>query len=852
VRATIHACILLLALARPTWGQSPTTLNQDILPKPLAVALADYARQTGLQLFYVSDLVAGKQSTGAHAGLTARTALDQILQGTGLRYEFLNSRSVRIVIDNAVPVPAPTPKREAAPSPQVHSQTPIALDQIVVSVSPTPAPTFVALSRAVVTTDGIQQFGVKDLVTLARLVPGIEFDSYPDYGAGIETNIAIRGINARDGSTTAIYIDDVSLPGDRLSSFGLAAPLTFDLERVEILRGPQGVLYGEGAEGGVVRFITVQPDLNVFQGYTDTEVSFTQGGSPSYELGAAFGGPVIPGVVGFRASAWSRREGGYVDRVNPFTGATVDANANRANSDALRIAATIAPSANLQLTFSSDYQTVRAHDTSTFYSYLSNPAEGVLQNGKLLAQGDSDSHALDSIKASFDVGAYRVSNVSAYFRRNAAAIFDNTNDSFWFWPNPLGPEFPLSYSDAKPEHLSLSETVWSERLSLSNADPAAFVTWIVGTDYQRAHYTERQDLATSALSDGGEIRGAEAADRSRIDLAIYGDANLHFTGRLTGSIGLRAERGIYDSRQLLAASAVNLPPLSSANPGFNAKGRQTLVAPSVVMNFQSDEHALFYGTLAKGYRDGGPNPQLGVACPIPTPASYGADSLWSFEVGSKISLLDNRVQIDGDVFYMRWLSRQIQIPVPGCGYGYTINAGVARSEGFELALQAALSYRLTAKLTVAFANARYLQTVLEGTQVVAARGDTLGALPLVPSPWSSTPSLEYRIAKKGEVVLSATAWDVFHSSNHGPFTTDNPNAVVFAPDRRADPNTNLLNFSVVATWPRFDLSLFLNNALGSQPVLQYRNRVPTDTLFYATTFRPRTMGLRAQWRLGSK
>ncbi len=851
MRATILRCGLLLSLAWPAWCQAPAALRQNIAPQSLAVALAEYARQTGLQLFYVSDVVAGKQSSGAHAGSTARAALDQLLRGTGLRYEFLNGRSVRIVIDNAGAAPASAPKRDDAPPPQVHSQTPISLDQIVVSASPTPAPTFVALSRAVVTADGIEQFGVKDLAALARLVPGIEFDSYPDYGAGIETNIAIRGINARDGSTTAIYIDDVPVPGDRLSSFGRAAPLTFDLERVEVLRGPQGVLFGEGAQGGVVRFITMQPDLNVFQGYTEAEASFTQGGSPSYELGAAFGGPVIPGVVGFRASAWSRHEGGYVDRIDPFNGATVDPDANRANSDAFRIAATIAPSHDLRLTPSVEYQTVRVHDTSTFYTYLSNPADGVLQNGKLLAQSDSDSHSLASLKASWDVGEYRIRNVSAYFRRDAAAIFDNTNDSFWFWPNPLGPEFPLSYSDAKPEHLTLVQNVWSERLSLSNADPTAFVTWLIGTDYERAHYIEKQDLATSALSDGGEIRGAEAADRSTTQVGIYGEADVHFTARLTGSLGLRAEEETYDSRQLLAASAANLPPLSSANHGFLAEGHRMPVAPSVVMSFQPDEHDLFYGSVAKGYRAGGPNPQLGVACPIPTPASYGPDSLWSIEVGSKSSLLDNRLQIDSSVFYMRWLSRQIQIPVPGCGYGYTINAGVARSDGFELALQAALSNRLTAKLTVAFANARYLQTVFEGTQVVAARGDTLGALPLVPSPWSSTPSLEYRIAKSGGVTFSATVWDVFHSRNPGPFTTDNPNAVVFAPDRRADPATNMLNFSAVAAWPRFDLSFFLNNALSSQPFLQYRNRVPTDTLFYATTFRPRTMGLRAQWRIGS-
>lgn len=161
---------------------------------------------------------------------------------------------------------------------------------------------------------------IKDVASLASLTPGVEFDSYPDYGAGLETNIAVRGVNARDGSTTAIYVNDTPLPNDRLSSFGRAFPLTFDLDRIEVLRGPQGVLLGEGAEGGAVRFVTVRPSLTEFSGFTRSEYSTTARGAPSYEAGAAVGGPLVTNALAFRLSAWSGHDGGYVDRVDPFTG----------------------------------------------------------------------------------------------------------------------------------------------------------------------------------------------------------------------------------------------------------------------------------------------------------------------------------------------------------------------------------------------------------------------------------------------------------------------------------------------------------------------------------------------------
>ncbi len=107
---------------------------------------------------------------------------------------------------------------------------------------------------------------------------------------------------------------------------------------------------------------------------------------------------------------------------------------------------------------------------------------------------------------------------------------------------------------------------------------------------------------------------------------------------------------------------------------------------------------------------------------------------------------------------------------------------------------------------------------------------------------------DYRFSPSGEVTVDMHAQDCFHSRNPGPFTTENPSAVVYAPTRRPNPSSNQLELRATASWPTFDVAVFVNNVLNAQPTLQCRNYVPSDTLFHATTLRPRTVGLTVNWR----
>ncbi len=177
----------------------------------------------------------------------------------------------------------------------------------------------IAVSVTALTQKALDDRGVKDIQSLAKFTPGINVDN-----SGTN-NIAIRGIASSGGAgTTGIYIDDTPIQMRALAfNPDEALPKAFDVERVEVLRGPQGTLFGAGSMGGTVRYITAKPSLTQTSIYGRSEYAITKDGDPSYEAGIAVGGPLIDGKFGARVSVWYRKDGGWIDRINPDTLAEV-------------------------------------------------------------------------------------------------------------------------------------------------------------------------------------------------------------------------------------------------------------------------------------------------------------------------------------------------------------------------------------------------------------------------------------------------------------------------------------------------------------------------------------------------
>ena len=217
--------------------------------------------------------------------------------------------------------------------------------------------------------------GIKNFGDVVKYTPGVSYDEDTH-------DISIRGVNSTAGSgTTGIYLDDTPI---QVRNLGLNAnntlPAVFDLSRVEVLRGPQGTLFGAGSEGGTIRYITPQPSLTQFSGFAHTEYATTEEGSASYEGGAAMGGPIVEDKLGFRISAWGRRDGGFIDRVDYQNGFVTDADANRVDTFVFRAALTWAPMPNLTITPAFDYQNRNQHNYDNYWVGISDPSEGVFKH----------------------------------------------------------------------------------------------------------------------------------------------------------------------------------------------------------------------------------------------------------------------------------------------------------------------------------------------------------------------------------------------------------------------------------------------------------------------------------------
>jgi outer membrane receptor for ferrienterochelin and colicin len=192
---------------------------------------------------------------------------------------------------------------------------------------------------------------MRTIEDISRLTPGVTLVHGTNYNSE-SSNISIRGIDSNAGAaTTGVYIDDTPIHSRHLF-FGTfnAYPALFDIERVEVLHGPQGTLFGASTEGGAVRFIMPEPSLDESSVYLRTEGAGVTHGGTTYEIGAAGGGPLVAGRLAFRASASYRREGGYVDRIDWHAGRTVDSDSNWSRTRTARLALRWAPLDALEIT----------------------------------------------------------------------------------------------------------------------------------------------------------------------------------------------------------------------------------------------------------------------------------------------------------------------------------------------------------------------------------------------------------------------------------------------------------------------------------------------------------------------
>jgi iron complex outermembrane receptor protein len=714
--------------------------------------------------------------------------------------------------------------------------------------------------------------GIKSVDDLARFTPGLTFAPSTD---GLTSSIAIRGIASGVGaSTTGIYINDT--PIQVRSGTGIVTqnsyPQIFDLERVEVLKGPQGTLFGTGSMGGTIRFITPEPNLNTYSGYARAETSTTKGGDPSYEMGAAVGGPIVDGVLGFRASAFYQNEGGYINR-EPFTGDTVtQKGVNFSDTTVLRYAVKWAPSDSVTITPSIYYQKQRRND-AYFWESLSNPSETDFNSGYTLPEPITDSFTLPAFDVHWKFGSMELISNTSFFYRSLRRDSDYSNYLFnAFTGNPT-PTAPVADYRALSED-AVRQNSFTQEVRLQSTDAASNLQWVAGALFQNSRlYTNQyvvdrqlpqlslsafgapiQDVFGEGLYNGQYSFAIDQWARDR-QTALFGQVDYGFTSSLKATVGVRVARATLDFNRSFAGPLACVLCNGSVETTGGSTPATTPVTPRAGLSYEPDAQSLYYVSAAKGARVGGiNNPAVATGnagCPagLPVPNSYAPDSLWSYEIGAKNQFADGRFRTQASIYYIDWKNVQQSVSSNGCfTSSYKTNLGDAGVTGIDLAAEWKVVENLSLSISGGYSRARYTTTSFGPADATGARaiisedGDSLGV-----SPWNVTLSGEYDF-----VAWNHNAYfridDTYSAKDDGETPVRDSRTSVYDPGLVADPAVRLLEARLGIRIAGFDVSVFGRNLLNDTPALGVNHDGVGDPLYYATTVRPRTIGITGSYR----
>ena len=740
----------------------------------------------------------------------------------------------------------------------------------------------VAVSATAFSQEKLDVQGLRSIDDLMRLTPGVTFQRDATTSAGNfndeDSDINIRGVDSTAGtSTVGIYIDDTPIQGRHISftSFN-AFPALFDLERVEVLRGPQGTLFGAGSEGGTVRFIQPSPDLRTDSVYVRSELATTHDGAPSYELGGAIGGPIIKDTLGFRFSASFREDGGWANHVNYANNSVTEANANYRETVVVRGALKWAVNDSLSITPSVYLQDLNLGDTSAYWPSLSDPGASNFENGNAQRNTSADPFYLAAIRVDWDAGGAQLTSNTSYFSRSQHSISDYTQ----FDRALFGLTLPPPPGDLGTSHDADTQHNFYQEFRLQSVDATARLAWTTGLFYAHLNENTTEHVLDPNLNGeynaaypeyapfcnpqapcpNGEILTQPISQIIDRQYALFGDATYRLTDAWKMTAGVRLSHIAY-SGDLVYYGPFLSPAAGPATPlAATGSNSENPVTPKAVIAYQPDAQNLFYASASKGYRPGGLNgaqsflcaPNLASIGLSAGPGLYAADSLWSYELGAKDSLFGGRMQVNSSVFVIDWNNIQQAVYLPVCGQNFVENLGKVRSVGGEVEVQTRPIEPLLLDLSIAHVDAKYTATVCAGP---SACGATLPVRPVVTqgdrlpgAPWTFLASVEYDFPPAGarkpylridyQISTAQTALQPIQDPGNG--VADNTYAGL--------PQITNLAARAGLRWGGIDLSLFAQNLTDAHPQLSYTRDTTSSDLFFAHTVRPRTIGITATYR----
>jgi outer membrane receptor protein involved in Fe transport len=690
----------------------------------------------------------------------------------------------------------------------------------------------VAASISVISAADLERLHVTSLQDLAAIAPGLLILSGGSPG---QTSIVLRGLPAlTSGSLVATVIDD-SAVGSSAGQTGESAfeldMLPFDLERIEILRGPQGTLYGANSMGGVLKYVTKYPSLTTSEAQVGAETfAIKGGGAPGVGARASWSAPLIDGTLAVRGSLYGRESPGYIR--NPLRGLNHE---NALSQYGGRLAMLWQPVTDLSLKLQGIYQRIdSAGDASIFAELRGTPQDPYYRPGTWLGGDLTYPHVIPEpfssdvkfISGTLDwhMAFADLVSVTSYSDKLAGGVLDYS--SVYGYLQPILDPNTTSTLNQAGYQVTVKKVSQEVRLA---SESGQRLEWLAGVYYtdEKASNDQYSDALDSQLKLIPALNPFFSAHipSSYTEVAVFGTSTFRIADQfdLTGGLRWLTNKQTVD---------VQIPP-GLLVPGSDSQARSAEKPKTYAFGarYRPRPEAMVYLRVASGYRPGSPN---GVFPEYPEiPLQTNSDTMVNYEIGVKSEFMNRKVALDLAVFKINWSDLQLDIQTHDSKITYTVNAGKVTSEGFEIAgtYWPADAFHLAV-------NAAYSEAF--ATEAVPAAGIFLGTrLPASPR-WTAAATFDYRMPDLHQ-------WTP-HLSGNWRYIAAQYSSLSTTPQVGVIPGYSWVDVDLRMTKGRYDVSLYAKNFFDKRAFSSggpFTDNTTSISSFGGVPIQPRVVGLSA-------
>ncbi|MBH0114052.1 TonB-dependent receptor [Novosphingobium sp. YJ-S2-02] len=692
-----------------------------------------------------------------------------------------------------------------------------------------------ALSITAFSGEQLERLAVNDISDLRVLDPSVNIQSY---GAA-QNKIILRGITSNVGATSAMYLNESAVLGGQAGNIlgdGKPGLRLHDIERVEVLKGPQGTLFGTSSMAGTLRIITKKPDLYNWGGSVGMDLAAVDDGNPLAQGNATINAPIVEGVFGLRVTGWAETGGGFIDQLVNDTTYYKDANDRYVRG--VRAEALLQVTEDFSLLGSFTHQRIDVDGSQAFQmaneDYLNtSPTREVFKDKYTLASLTAD-YKMDfgSIIASVNYTDQNVRNPKDSTPTNELyglfadlsfvprVWFEDVNTELRFLSDFDGP-FQIVAGGYYEHTKSHTQT------NAIQAPDSVPVCW----SYDECRPYVQPGWGNSVYEFGTDT------ERTIDQFAFYGQVDYTMFDTLTATVGLRYfEADIRDVVTNLQTiypdfifGQVTTPSVTGDNKGTNSN-----TSYNFALLWEATPDVSLYARAASGYRIGGVNTATSLAqeAGVIFPGTFGPDSLWSYELGAKGYLFGGALFFDLTGYHVDWTDQQLSASAAG-SFAYTINAGKTTSDGVELNLTLTPMQGLSLNGSVTYVDSKLAEDLPADVLDAGTIGLEGDRVPLSPQ-WSGGANADYEFGLSDSLSGFFGGNVVYRGSSRSSFNDQNQFNTLL-------PSYWLVGASAGVRGDGWEASLYAKNLGNELAVLGVNDSIDGVRLY---PVQPRTIGVR--------